>query len=186
MAFAPRVHIDLMDGTFTPNTSPALKRIWWPDGLVADVHLMYQEPMLQLEELLKLRPNLVIIHFEADVDHIKFANRLRQSGIKAGLALLQQTTVKETYDLLPMFDHVMVYSGSLGKFGGHAELSLLDKVRAIRGRFAGVEIGWDGGVNDQNARQLVEAGVGVLNVGGFIQKADDPAAKYRLLSKLVQ
>ncbi len=44
-----------------------------------------------------------------------------------------------------------------------------------------LEIGWDGGVNDTNAAILVQSGVDVLNVGGFIQKSKDPQAAYNKL-----
>jgi ribulose-phosphate 3-epimerase len=182
---AKRVHIDLMDGIFAPHKSPVTAQVWWPEALIADIHLMYQQPIPELEQLIKLQPNLVIIHYEAKVDHYHFALRLHENGIKAGLALLQKTRVEEAYELIPNFDHVMVYSGSLGEFGGQADLSLLDKVHELRQRYPKVEIGWDGGVNSDNTRQLVEAGVDVLNVGGFIAQAEDPAKNYAQLERLL-
>jgi pentose-5-phosphate-3-epimerase len=82
------------------------------------------------------------------------------------------------HQIMHSFDHVLVFSGNLGHHGGEADLGLLDKVRSIREHHPEVEIGWDGGINDQNAKQLIDAGVDVLNVGGFIQKADNPKAAY--------
>src|ERR1700728_375541 len=70
--FAKRVHIDLMDGVFAPTVSPELARIWWPEELMADIHLMYQKPMDSLEQLVALHPHMVIIHAEADGDHKQF------------------------------------------------------------------------------------------------------------------
>jgi ribulose-phosphate 3-epimerase len=183
-SFAERIHIDLMDGQFAPTQSPPLNQIWLPDHITSDIHLMYQHPMNSLEQLVKLKPNLVIIHYEADVDHAHFATHLRENGIKAGLAILQPTTVESITDLMPCFDHVLVFSGDLGHHGGQADLSLLDKVKTIREKFSEMEISWDGGINDQNAKQLVEAGVDVLNVGGFIQKADQPEKEFRRLQIL--
>jgi len=84
------------------------------------------------------------------------------------------------------FDHVLVFSGNLGRHGGEADLGLLEKVRQIKAHHPEVEIGWDGGINDQNVKQLVEAGVEVLNVGGYIQKADDPEHAYATLKRVIE
>ena len=117
-SFAKRVHIDLMDGEFAPTKSPGLETIWWPDGIIADVHLMYQRPAPYLEQLIRLKPSLVVIHAEAELDHADFAAKLRAKGIKAGLGILQKTTIEDVAPLLGSFDHVMVFSGNLGYHGG--------------------------------------------------------------------
>jgi len=182
--FARRVHIDLMDGVFAPTKSPGLGEVWWPEALVADIHLMYQRPMEQVDKLTKLKPNLVVIHQEASVDHTKFAQAMHASGIKAGLAILSGTPVSTIVNVIQDFDQVLVFSGDLGKHGGVANLGLLDKVRQLRDQYPQIDIAWDGGISDRNAKQLAEAGVDVLNVGGFIQKADDPAGNYGILARL--
>jgi ribulose-phosphate 3-epimerase len=179
--FAQRVHIDLMDGEFAPVQSPGLDKVWWPHEFTADIHLMYQRPMDHLEQLIKLKPKLVIIHNEAHVHHMHFAAELHKAGIKAGLAILQDTPVDYAYQIMHSFDHVLVFSGHLGYHGGEADLGLLDKVAKIRAYHPEAEIGWDGGINDQNAKQLVSAGVKVLNVGGFVQGSDDPSRAYETL-----
>ncbi|HZL07618.1 MAG TPA: hypothetical protein VFC50_00290 [Candidatus Dormibacteraeota bacterium] len=183
--FAERIHIDLMDGEFAPTKSPDLDSIWLPDGLISDIHLMYQRPMDYLDKLIKLKPNLVVIHNEADVHHMDFAARLHAENIKAGLAILSDTPVEYAYQIMHSFDHVLVFSGRLGYHGGQADLELLDKVHKIRKHHPDAEIGWDGGINDKNAIQLVDAGVDVLNTGGFIQKAANPEKAYAELQKLL-
>ncbi len=184
--FAKRIHIDLMDGIFAPTVSPPLETIWWPENIVADMHIMYQKPMPHLEQLIKLRPHLVVIQYEAELDHAAFAAKLQAAGIKAGLGLLQKTTVEEVVPLLAHFDHVMIFSGNLGHHGSTADLGLLEKVRQVREQFPDMEIAWDGGITDQNARQLVEGGVDVLNVGGFIHKAASPQQAYAKLETVVK
>lgn len=49
-----------------------------------------------------------------------------------------------------------------------------------------LEIGWDGGVDEKNALPLVEAGVDVLNVGGFIQNSSHPESAYATLDSIVK
>ena len=183
--FAKRIHIDLMDGEFAPTVSPPLNTVWWPPKLVADVHIMYQRPTSCLEQLIKLKPHLVIFHYEAEVDHADFAAKLQVAGIKAGLGILQKTTVDDVRALLPSFDHVMVFSGKLGHHGSTADLSLLDKVHQIRQDYPSMEIAWNGGIDDQNAGKLAEGGVDVLNTGGFIHKAANSQVAYNKLETLV-
>lgn len=181
---ADRVHIDLMDGLFAPSVSPDVADVWLPHQALADVHLMYERPMAALPYLLKLEPHMVIIPFEAQVDHMQFASELHKHGIKAGLAILQETTVDETERVMHSFDHILVFSGNLGYHGGKADMHLLDKVAQIQDLHPDAEIGWDGGIDNHNIRDLVEAGVDVLNVGGFIQKSVSPEAAYATLLTL--
>lgn len=183
--FAKRIHIDLMDGIFAPTVSPPLETVWWPDHILADIHVMYQTPGPYTDQLIKLKPHLVVIQYEAEADHKDFAARLQAAGIKAGLGLLQDTTVDEAAPLLEHFDHVMIFSGNLGHHGSTADLGLLDKVHAVRERYPNIEIAWDGGIDDQNARQLVEGGVEVLNTGGFIHKSPHPQEAYAKLETVI-
>jgi pentose-5-phosphate-3-epimerase len=184
--FAGQVHIDLMDGDFAPTRSPSLSHVWWPNGMTADIHLMYRRPMEVIERLIELRPRLVIIHNEADVHHMDFAARLHAAGIEAGLALLHDTPVEYVYQIMHSFDHLLIFSGNLGYQGGsNADLGCLDKVAKIRQQYPEVEIGWDGGINSLNAKLLVDGGIDVLNVGGFIKHADNPEKAYaELLEKI--
>jgi ribulose-phosphate 3-epimerase len=184
--FAKRIHIDLMDGEFAPTRSPELTRIWWPPELVADIHLMYKRPMDYLETLIRLKPAMVIIHNEADVHHMHFAAELHKNDIQVGLALLHDTPVEYAYQIMHSFDQVLVFSGNLGYHGGQADLGQLDKVTKIRAHHPDAEIAWDGGINDENAEALLSAGVRVLNVGGYIQKNDNPERAYATLEAIIQ
>lgn len=184
-SLAPRLQIDLMDGEFASPRSVGLDQVWWPPSVSVDIHLMYQHPMDYLEKLLHLKPNMVIIHYEAQVDHMHFAAELHKEGIKAGLALLPTTRVSVAEDLLSSFDHLLIFSGHLGHFGGEIDLSLLPKAQEAKSHHPDLEIGWDGGVNDQNVKQLAEGGVDVLNVGGFIQNTKDPQEAYQSLASQV-
>jgi ribulose-phosphate 3-epimerase len=184
--FSKRIHIDLMDGVFAPTKSPDLEYIWWPHELKVDIHLMYQQPMDYLEQLIQLRPRMVVIHNEATVHHMHFAAELHKADIKAGLAILKDTPIEYAFQIMHSFDHVLIFSGNLGYHGGEADLGLLDKVHKVREHHPDAEIGWDGGINDDNAGQLINGGVQVLNVGGFIQKSADPNGAYDKLKKVIQ
>lgn len=182
--FAPRVHIDLMDGVFAPSQSPDLSHIWWPHEMTADIHIMYQNPMDYIDQLIALKPRMVVIHNEANVHHMDFAARLHAADIEAGLALLHDTPVEWAYQIMHSFDHVLIFSGNLGYQGGTADLGCLDKVAKVRAHHPDVEIGWDGGINHLNAQLLIDGGVDVLNVGGYIKNSVNPAGAYAELIAL--
>lgn len=183
--FAERVHIDMMDGRFAGPLSIGLSETYWPDGLQIDLHLMYQEPAYALDDVLELKPTLVIVHAEADGDFGRWAAALHQAGIQVGVALLPVTPVDAIAPALPVIDHVLIFSGNLGHQGGStADLRLLSKARRLRELKPELEIGWDGGINGKNASEIERGGVDVLNVGGYIQHAIDPARAYATLKKL--
>ena len=185
-SFTERLHIDLMDGDFAPTLSPPVQDTWWPAHIVADIHLMYRRPMDYLEQLIHLKPNMVVVQAEAELHHMHFAAELHRHDIKAGLCILQDTPVDNVKQIMHSFDHILVFSGHLGYHGGAANLELLDKVRQIKDYWDEIEIGWDGGINDHIALALVQAGVSVLNVGGFIQKAENPQAAYATLKASIR
>lgn len=181
-----RIQVDLMDGEFAPTKTPDIDKIWFPEGVQVDLHLMYQHPADVLNDVLELNPSMLIVHKEAHVDFATLSGALRASGIKVGLAILPETPVSDCLDELEFVDHVLIFSGDLGHFGGTADLDLLKKVDQLKRYKPSLEIGWDGGVNAENAKQLAEGGVDVLNVGGFIQTSDNPKAAYEQLSNLLQ
>lgn len=183
--FARRIQIDLMDGVFSQAKSVGLGEVWWPPSLKADLHLMYQNPEDYLDKIIKLRPHMAIIHAEAQGDHMHFAARLHKEGILAGLAVLPETSIDGIEPIIHSFDHLMIFSGDLGHFGGKADLPLLGKVKQAKEHHEELEIGWDGGVNDENVKQLADGGVDVLNAGGFIQNSADPKAAYDKLREVI-
>ncbi len=179
--FAKRVHIDLMDGTFAPSRSINPIQVWWPETTKADIHLMYQRPLDHIETLVSLSPNMVIIHAEAEGNLSGMISHLQRFQIRTGVALLKTTTVESAAKLIALADHVLLFSGDLGHFGGVADLEVLNKINDIKAIKPGTEIGWDGGASLENVKQLAESGVDIINVGGAIQRAGSPSAAYKKL-----
>jgi len=184
--FARRIQIDLADGNFAPNKTIGMKHVWLPPDIITDLHVMYQEPAKYLKDFIKLQPHMVIVHAEASGDFEVLAIALHSAGIKIGVALLPETPVDSLQTSIDYVDHVLIFGGTLGHFGGHADLSLLDKVAKLKSLRPELEVGWDGGVNDLNIARLAAGGVDVINVGGFIQHAVDPAHAYVILKSLAE
>lgn len=181
--FAERVHIDLTDGEFAPRFTVNTGEVWWPQEMQADIHAMVARPAEHAQALVNLKPNMIIFHAEAQGDVLSLIQQIKGLGIKAGVSLMRSTVPETVAPLIEAADHVMIFSGELGQFGGKASLMQLEKIRLIKRINAGVEIGWDGGVSVANAYNLTQGGVDVLNTGGAIQKAADPTAAYNDLVK---
>lgn len=183
-SFASRIQIDLTDGVFAKSPTIALEQVWVPEGLRADLHLMYKTPADFLDEAIKLKPHMIIVHAEADGNFIKIADKIHKAEIKVGVAILPKTSTHTIKPSLSVIDHVLIFSGDLGKFGGVADLDLLKKIVQLKEWKEDLEFGWDGGINESNAKQLAMGGVRVLNVGGYIQNSPTPKQNYDKLVNL--
>jgi len=62
----------------------------------------------------------------------------------------------------------------------------LEKIGQARVINPDLEIGVDGGLNQETARLAVEAGANVLDVGSFIQEAEDPEIAYIALAAIAE
>lgn len=188
---APRLQIDLMDGQFAPHHNTIPDHVWWPEGKRADIHLMYLHPEEAVRELIMKQPNMIILHAEAHGDLPEIMREIQEAGVKAGVALLRTTNVEDARELIEIADHVLLFGGELGG-DGVAELGALDKVARIReihenisdDEDARIEIGWDGGANEGNVLLLAGSGIDVINVGGALRNAEEPAYVYRKLVSL--
>ena len=181
--FTDHVHIDISDGQFAPVQLFDATQIWWPKEWKASIHAMVARPSEHIDALIKLAPDLVIFHAETSEDITPLMQKLKSNGIRAGVALLKSTVPAQVKPLIDLADHVMIFSGDLGKHGGKASMMQLEKVRLIRGIRPSIEIGWDGGVTIDNAFSLSQGGIDVLNIGGEFSNSKDPRATYNAIVK---
>jgi ribulose-phosphate 3-epimerase len=182
-AFARRLHIDISDGEFAPTFLLGESQLYWPEGWDIDIHAMVARPSEHMAQFLQLKPSMVILHAETGEDTLAHIATLKQAGIRAGIALLKTTVPSTVEEVIKAADHVMIFSGDLGHNGGTASMMQLEKVRLIKKIKPDVEIGWDGGVDLENAYTLTQGGVDVLNVGGAIASAELPSDAYQALVK---
>ncbi len=184
--FARRVHIDISDGTLSSNTTVGESAVWWPKGWEVDIHMMSLNPSQHIDGLIKIHPNLVIFHAEANDDLLPLFDRLKQNGIKSGVAIIKNVYPGNIKPLLNAADYALIFSGTLGQYGGEADLLLLEKVAIIREIHKNIEIGWDGGANLDNTHIITHAGVNVINVGSAISRAQDPAMAFTNLNNATE
>jgi ribulose-phosphate 3-epimerase len=184
--FAKRLHIDICDGVFIDTKTVGLSQVYDIDGVPFDLHLMMTHPEGQIENIVALQPQLVIFHFEADVDRDAMMRELRTMEIKVGLAINPETTIEQVKDLLPNLDHLLVFTGRLGHNGGEFRADCLEKIAQARAINPDLEIGVDGGINQETGRQAIEAGANLLDCGSFIHDASDPEIAYIALEAIAE
>ncbi len=179
--FTRRAQIDVTDGVFAPTATLDITSIWWPKNWTADIHLMAMRPSESIDTILKLNPSLCILHAEAGEDLMPSFDKLKEAGIKVGVALMAQTFPGNVKQYIEAADHVLIFAGHLGQQGMPADLMQMEKISLVRNMKPDVEIGWDGGANMTNVRALAHADLDVINVGAAISKAPDPGAAYQEL-----
>ncbi len=179
--FAQRVQVDISDGKFAPVFLLSIEKVWWPKEWMVDIHAMVSNPAEYLDEIISKKPHLIILHAETGIDLKPLIEKIHKYGIKAGVALLKTTVPDMISSVIKIVDHVLVFSGDLGHYGGRASLMQLEKVRLIKAINPNVEVGWDGGISLDNAFTLSQGGVNVLNVGGVLAKSDDPITVFNKL-----
>lgn len=184
--FAERIQIDLTDGMFAKSKTVKPDDAWWPVGIKADFHLMYKDPYQAAKTILEHQPNMLIVHGEAEGSFSAFAELCRRHHVKVGVAILARTPVETIVPALEHIDHVLIFSGELGSYGGRANFDLLKKAEILRQHRPDIEIGWDGGINSQNISQLAFGGIDVFVVGGFIQNSPEPERAYHILDRIAQ
>ena len=179
-AGADILHLDVMDGHFVPNLTfglPIISQIKKICSIPLDVHLMVTNPEDYLEDLCGIGVEYISIHQET-VFHLHRQITVIKSGkSKAGIALNPATNVETIFPILEYLDFVLLMSVNPG-YGGQKFLPLVfDKISKIK-KYANehninIEIEIDGGVNNQNAPQLIEAGATMLVAGSYVFKNAD-------------
>lgn len=173
-------HIDIMDGVFVPNISygmPVLEAIIKHARKPIDVHLMIIDPDRYIKEFAALGSTNLTVHYEACTHLHRTLQAIKTEGMKAGVALNPHTSVDLLEDVINDIDLVCLMSVNPG-FGGQSFIENTYKKtkrlkEIITRNEASTLIEIDGGVTDQNAAKLVEAGADVLVAGSYVFKAQD-------------
>lgn len=177
--FVRRLHVDISDGVFTPTKTIDLAQAYDVDDAATDLHLMVSHPGQLLEMVVSFGPNLVVCQAEAAANWPELFSQWRELGIKVGLALRADSPVSIIKQILPQLDHVLVFTGDhIGFNHSHFQEGTLAKINEIKLINPNVEVGVDGGMSPEHARQAVAAGADVINSGGYVVDAKDPKAAY--------
>ncbi len=129
------LHIDIMDGVFVPNISfgfPVLEAIRKSSAKTFDVHLMIANPDQYLEAFKKSGADYLTVHYEACTHLNRTIAKIKELGMKAGVALNPHTPVSVLEEIIPMLDLVLLMSVNPG-FGGQSFIpSTINKVKKLK------------------------------------------------------
>jgi ribulose-phosphate 3-epimerase len=182
-----------MDGVFVPNLSfglPVLEGIRRATDKPLDVHLMIVDPDRYLEAFAKAGANILTVHYEACTHLDRTLHQIRALGMQAGVVLNPHTPVSLLENVLHLCDLVLLMSVNPG-FGGQKFIPhTVKKVQQLRAMIdtagLGTLIEIDGGVTDENAGGLVEAGADVLVAGSYVFATAEPQARIETLKQFTR
>ncbi|MEE0706066.1 MAG: ribulose-phosphate 3-epimerase [Adlercreutzia sp.] len=184
-AGAAFVHIDVMDGHFVPNLTmgvPLLKQLKPATSLVCDVHLMIDNPLVELPWFIDAGADLLNVHVEAlsEADLARAIAQIHEAGLMAAAALKPKTPASALAPVIADLDMALVmsvepgFSGQSYMAGSEAKVAEV----AAMARAAGNEamlIQVDGGIGTATAPLVAAAGADVLVCGNAVFAAPDPA-----------
>ncbi len=177
------LHVDVMDGHFVPNITiglPVVRSMRKVTDMMLDCHLMIDEPGRYAIEFVKAGADMVSVHVEADQHLHRTLAAIRDAGARAGIAINPATPLSSLDEALQFADFILLMSVNPG-FGGQSFVSeSIPKLRRLRQMI--VERGFDtrievdGGIDESNASDVVDAGAEILVAGTAIFGQKDPGA----------
>ena len=176
-AEADLIHIDVMDGHFVPNITigpEVISKLRKYTSLPFDVHLMISPVHNFIKNFADAGSDIITIHPEATIDLVSSIKKIKSYNKKAGVSLNPETSIEKVLPVLHLIDLVLVMSVNPG-FGGQKFIKeVLEKVKILRKEIdtkklkAQIEI--DGGINFENSKIAIQAGVDILVSGTTIFK----------------
>ncbi len=177
------LHCDIMNQNFVEKDTydfNLVKNINRNSLIMLDVHLMVDEPIDDIPKYIDAGANILTVHYEAFDDKENLINSIKfikENNALAGISLKPETPFKEIRSYVFNCDLVLVMGVEPGASGQTMKADILDKVREIdkfrKSNNLSFKIEFDGGVNEKNASDLIDAGVDILVSGSYVYTSKD-------------
>ena len=170
-----RIQWDVMDGRFVPNLSFGAEVVGAcrPHATVPlEAHLMVEDPDQWLQPFAAAGCDTVLVHHEACRHLHRTLSRIRELGVRSGVALNPATPLECVRHVLDQVDVLLIMTVNPG-FGGQAYLKTMEvKITEARGliKQSGLQtlIEVDGGISAATAPRAWKAGAELLVAGSAI------------------
>jgi ribulose-phosphate 3-epimerase len=167
------LHIDVMDGQFVPNITIGplvVKAISSRTNIPLDVHLMIEKPENFVEDFVRAGAHIVTVHAEACPHLQRVLQLIKQKGAKAGVSLNPATPLEALHHVLDDVDMILLMTVNPG-FGGQKFIpQMIEKIKScaalIKDRDIDLEV--DGGIKENNIKEVYDAGANVFVSGSEI------------------
>ena len=153
--------------------------------LPLDVHLMIEHPKTQIKFFADAGADIITVHYQAckrisDTYLKETLELIKSYGVKCGAVVNPDIPVENIFPVFPLCDMVLLMSVYPGYGGQKFIPEVLEKIEKAReyAKFIGrpeMDIEIDGGVTEDNAKLIREAGANVLVAGSAVFKSDDMA-----------
>lgn len=170
------LHLDVMDGHFVPNLTfgePVLNKVQSISQHKLDAHFMVTNPDAYIDAFKNVGLHNFTFHWEAEVHHDRLIMKIKEHYPSCGISLNPSTPISAVPKYIwGKLDLVLLMSVNPG-FGGQKfipevidKVIELDKIRHENNFKFQIQV--DGGINDQNAGYLIQAGANNLVAGNYI------------------
>ncbi len=179
-------HFDVGDAHFVPPVTigPVVLRSIAPAihaaGGLIDCHLMVDDPAHHFEEIAVSGGDSVTFHVEAARDPAGIAAAARAHGLSVGIAFNPETTPGAAAGAAVAAAAELVLCMSIHPgYSGQAFMPDAPGRIAEVARLVDVPVQVDGGVGEENARAIRDAGASLLVCGSAVFVDADPASAYQ-------
>ncbi|WP_372588957.1 ribulose-phosphate 3-epimerase [Fervidobacterium pennivorans subsp. shakshaketiis] len=184
------IHLDVMDGHFVPNLTfgfPMIEALRTFTNLPIDAHLMVTNPTELIKGFVEKGATRITVHQEVCYHLHRTVEYIKSFGAEAFVAINPATPLSTLDEILPYVDGILVMTVNPGFSGQKFIPTMLDKIKRLndirKGRELNFKIAVDGGVGNENAVELVKAGVDILVMGyGVFRNPRLPELRQEILN----